>query len=428
MSKLLPDLLRAVISGTANVLLMSLLLQPKYSKKITALAMLGIWAANVGTAVLCYLGGNLTLLAKIDILLYTFLCFAVRPLFRDTFMQWLFSYVTAQNISSAVIILSFLASRPLPNPMYTNSLLRLLLFSVILFLLARYARPLYRQAVEHWTAYFVVAISIDIAINYYVLTSRDIVATFTEQAVPLLWILLIGTAAYISIFLSLRNIQREYLTREANQHIQAERDYLQLAAKNMARELSLMEEVSTQNRYAAHDRRHFNNVLLELLEGGKAEEAVALLRCQNQAVPRPNRVYCENAAVNAAVSHYAGLAEQEGISTAIALDIPAEPEVDSLALSMVISNLMENALQACRKLPKSTLPYLHFTCRNVGRLLLEMENPCAEDVKLDSEGLPTARESEHGIGSKSVLAFAKMNDGELLYKVENGVFRVQLIV
>ena len=263
MSQLLPNLLRAVISTTANVLLMMTLLQPKYSKKVTLLAMLGILAADLGTAIYCYLSGNLTLLSKVDIILFAVLCFAVRPLFKDTFMQWLFSYLTVQNISDVVIILSFIGSRHLPYPAYANSLLRIILFGAFLLILSRYVRPLYRQAVEHWMAYFTVALGIYITFNYYVLSS------------PLLLVIFIGFAAYGSILLSLKNLQREFRIKEENQKMQAEREYLQLAAGNMSRHLELMEEVSAQNSCAAHDRRHFNNVLLELLDQGKTGEATA---------------------------------------------------------------------------------------------------------------------------------------------------------
>lgn len=80
MSELFPDLLRAVISTTANVLLMMTLFQPKYSRKVTMLTMFGILSADLGTAIFCYLSGNLTLLSKLDIVLFAVLCFAVRPL------------------------------------------------------------------------------------------------------------------------------------------------------------------------------------------------------------------------------------------------------------------------------------------------------------------------------------------------------------
>jgi sensor histidine kinase regulating citrate/malate metabolism len=189
-----------------------------------------------------------------------------------------------------------------------------------------------------------------------------------------------------------------------------------------------MEEVSAQNSRAAHDRRHFNNVLLGLLEQGETGEAVALLQNQNQVVPKIGKVYCENPAINAAVCHYEGLAKQADIPAEITLDIPSNLSVDALEFSMVVSNLMENAIQACGILPKNQTPFLRFTCKNVGRLLMEIENPCIEGTTLDENGYPYANEEGHGIGSKSVAAFVKKYGGELLYKIENGVFRVRLLV
>jgi len=428
MSEHFPDFLRAVISTTANVLLMITLLQPKYSKKVTLLTMLGILAADLGTAVYCYLSGNLTMLAKIDMILFAVLCFAVRPLFKDTFMQWLFSYLTVQNISDAVIVLSFVGSRRLPYPVYANSILRFILFGAVLLILCRYVRPLYRQAVEYWTAYFAVALSINITFTYYVLFSDDIVLTLTEQAVPLLLLIFIGLAAYDSIFLSLKNLQREYRIKEENQKMQGEREYLQLATSNMSERLKFMEEVSAENSRAAHDRRHFNYMLLELLEKGENNDAVALLKKQNQAAPKISKVYCENHVVNAAVCHYAKLAEDSSIPTKIELDIPSSLMVDSLELSMAVSNLLENAIVACLKQSGSKSLYINFICRHMGRLLLEIENPCAESAVLDENGYPATIEAGHGIGSKSVIAFAKKYNGELMYKIEKGVFRVRLLV
>ncbi len=240
-------------------------------------------------------------------------------------------------------------------------------------------------------------------------------------------LVLLGLSIYIAIIHSLKTITKQYVMREANQKMQAEREYLQLAAGNMSQRLTHGGCIGKNSR-AAHDRRHFNNVLLELLEQEKTGEAAALLQNQNQMTQKISRVYCENPAVNAAVCHYAALAEQAGISTEIELDIPRELTVDSLELSMVVSNLLENAIQACGRLTDGTKHYLRFTCRSVGRLLLEMENPCGSDTALDENGYPFVSQKNHGIGSKSVIAFAKKYDGELIYKIEKGVFRVRLLV
>ena len=428
MSTYFPNFLRGAISMVANILLMMTVLHPKYSKKVTKLTMLGILTIEMGTAVYCYLNNNLTMLAKIDMIQFPILCFIIRPAFKDNFMQWLFSYLTVLNISQTVIVLSFIGSRILPYPIYANSILRILLYGIFCLVLSRYVRPLYKQAVEHWTAYFAIAFSINITFTYYVIFSKDIVLILTELAVPLLLVIFIGITAYVSIFLSLKNLQREYQVKEEHQKMEAEREYLQLAASNMSDRLKLMEEVSEQNSCAAHDRRHFNNMLLELLEQEEIQEAIALLKKQNQIAPKIGKIYCENPVVNAAVCHYAKLAEQSGILAEIELDIPRNLKVDSLELSMVVSNLMENAIAGCLKQSGSNRLYINFICRNMGRLLIEMENTCAEDIPLGDNGYPMTHEENHGLGSKSVIAFAKKYDGELIYQIQNGTFRVRLLV
>lgn len=428
MTQLIPSILRAVVSTTANVLLMMIFLQPKYSKKATFITMAFILVADLGTAIYCYVSGNLTMLSKIDVILFTVLCFAARPMFKDNFMQWLFSYLTVQNISDAVIIISFMLSRYFPYPIYTNTLFRLILFGIIITIFTLHIRPLYWKVLEHWTEYFAVALFIYITFSYYVLSSDDIIKTFTEQRIPLLLIILIGIASYSSIFLSLKNLQREFEINQENQKIQSEKEYMQLAANNMAQRLELMNKVSSQNMIYAHDRRHFNNVILELLEQKKDNEAITLLKNQTQIEPKMCRTYCENFAVNAAICHYDNLAQQIGINSEISIDIPEELPIDSLELSMVISNLMENAINACNPPTENQTPYIRFICKNIGRLIMEIENPCTKDIKFDENGYPITTKKGHGIGSKSIISFVKKYDGEILYTFENNIFRVRLLI
>jgi len=426
MPALFPDLLRSVITDVMLVLLLSTMATPKYkSKAIYIIATAIILVANVGANCYFYLSENYTAVFYVDLAMLVVIGVALKPLFADKIMQWCFSYITMVNIYVIVVFLSYMLSDIFPSPIYGIAYLRLILFSAIIFVFHRWVSALYRSVLDYWHIYLLpVAALLACLLSYFF--CGNVKETLTS--IPLSFVMLLGLSVYVSIIHSFKTITEQYAMREESRKMQAEREYLQLAAGNMSGRLKLMEEVSVQNSRAAHDRRHFNNVLLELLERGETGEAAALLQSQNQATPIISKVYCENPAVNAAVCHYAGLAEQAGIPAEIELDIPDNLNVDALGLSMVVSNLMENAIQACERLPKNQTPYLRFTCRSVGRLLLEIENPCAEGTVLDKNGYPVAREEGHGIGSKSVLAFAKKYDGELLYKIEKGVFRVRLLV
>jgi signal transduction histidine kinase len=427
MTSLFPDLLRAVVTDIMLVLLLSTMATPKYKSNFLYIFVTTIiLVVNVSANSYFYLAENYTAVFYVDLAMLIVIGVTLKPLFIDKTMQWCFSYITMLNIYIAVVVLSYILRNIFPNHVYGIVYLRLILFSVIIFVFHKWVSKLYRNVLDYWHIYILPIVSLLACFLVYFF-GGDIEEMLIKNYVPLLFLILLGLLVYVSIIHSLTTITKQYAMREENQKMQAEREYLQLAAGNMAHRLELMEEVSTQNSRAAHDRRHFNNVLLEFLEQGKTSEAAALLGNNDKAVTKVSRVYCENYTVNAAVSHYAHLAEQAGIQSEITLDIPSDLTIDALELSMVVSNLMENAIQACERLTKNQLPYIRFNSRSVGRLLLEMENPCAEGVILDENGYPVVVEEGHGIGSKSVIAFAKKYDGELLYKIENGVFQVRLL-
>jgi len=415
------NFLRGTVSAIANVVLFISLLQPKYGRNVTNLVMLAILTLNLSTAVYCYLTGNLTLLAKIDVVLFVLLCFAMRPFFRDSFMQWLFSYMTVMNVSFIVTILSFIFSRYLPYPAYANTVLRLFLFVAVILLFRKVLRPLYRQAAEHWAVFFYVAGSAFLAFSWLMFNSDDIVETLTVQAVPLLWLVLVTLAGYGSVFLGLKSVGAEYLLKQ-------DKTLLELSGESMKQRLSLMDEAVGQMRVVQHDQRHLNATLLELIQNGDVENAAALLRRQIAALPQKPVRYCDNITVNAAVSYYVALAEGRRIRCDLRLDIPEKLPFSELALSMTLSNLMENAIHACEKLDRQAERFFCVRAIYTGQLILEAENPYSGEVLLDENGYPTARDEGHGWGSESVRAFVRENSGELLYRVENGIFNVRLLI
>ncbi|WP_207184289.1 GHKL domain-containing protein [Rubrivivax gelatinosus] len=410
------------------MLLLWTMAMPKYrDPRIYIAATALILFANLGANYYFYLAGDYTAVFYVDLAMLLVIGIALKPLFIDSIMQWCFSYITMINIYAAVVFLSYYFREAFPDPAYGNTFLRLIFFAAAILAFRRWVSPLYRQVLDYWHIYILPASALLLCFLGHFL-GGDIRQMLTDRDSPLLFLSLLGLSVYIAIVHSLKTITGQYHLREQKLAVEAEREFLQLATTGMAARLQLMEAASLQNSRAAHDRRHLNRILSGLLERGQTAEAAALLQRDDRAGPGLAPAYCENAAVNAAVGHYAGLAEQAGIRTRIELDIPAELKVDALELAMVVANLLENALHACKRLPAGRPPVIRFICRHAGRLLLEIENSCGSDAALDAAGQPLARDAGHGIGSKSVAAFAKKHDAELLYRIENGLFRVRLLV
>lgn len=420
MKELLPDFLRAIVSTTMNVLLMISLLQPKYGKKVTRLAMLGILAADLGTAVYCYLSGNLTLLAKIDMVLFAVLCFAVKPLFKDTFMQWLFSYITIQNISDIVIIVSFIGSRHLPFPPYANVAIRLVLFVLFYWLLRYYVRPLYRQVVEHWNVFFYVALAVYITYTYVVVTSDDIVVTLTTQAIPLLLITAISVTAYISVFHSLKTLSEEHILREEKLRSDNRQELLQT-------ELATQESFVALAKQNRHDLRHHNALLADYLERGDVEGAKEYL-LQNDAhiTETALKQYCKNPVANAVLRIYARRAEGNGISLITETDVPEKLPLTAPETGELFSNLLENACEACEKMESGGLVAL--TVHTDDSLRLELRNSVPVQTVYDGAGLPLTTKASGGTGTRSVATIVQKYHGMLRFSQESDIFVTQMIL
>ena len=209
--------------------------------------------------------------------------------------------------------------------------------------------------------------------------------------------------------------------------LKADAEILEMAARNMKDRLLTTEELMRQDRALRHDRRHFEALLYSLLEDGKVDEAKECLNQRLSQEPHGAKRFCENTTVNAALTHYISLAEKEKIKVDASTNIPFDPGVDEMKLAIAISNLLENAIHACEKLPEGER-FMDITAKYKEQLLLEITNSCEKKVELDEEGHPFSNDEGHGIGTRSVLAFVSETDSEIRYIAEDNVFKVRMII
>jgi signal transduction histidine kinase len=412
------DIIRSVATNAMLVMLLFTLARSKFRARVQWAALIVIVCLNTSLNIWFYLQGDYTTLAKLDIVFFGFVGIIAKPLFQDRLMQWLFNCFMAFNIYAVTVILSLYLCVLFPYPQYAVTLLRVLLFGAAILLFRKHLRPLYRQAVERWDLYLSVSAGLFLNFAWYFLSGNNVTRMLRENAVPLLLLILLAVLLYLAAFLSLRKTLRETALLEENLKIQADRELTR-------HRLSLMDETVRQMSIAQHDRRHFNNTLLSLLDQGRTDKAADLIRRQSETLPRKPRSYCANVPVNAAVSYYAELARQQGINCDLRLDIPETLDVDELSLAMAVSNLMENAITAVSGLPAPQRS-LRLTAVYAGQLILESSNSYTGEVAFDENGLPVSTKKGHGTGSRSVADYVKKCGGELVYEAKDGLFRVRI--
>ena len=92
--------------------------------------------------------------------------------------------------------------------------------------------------------------------------------------------------------------------------------------------------------------RHQLNQISALAETGDLERLKSYLEKNISRIPDLGIHFCENHAADSVIGYYCALAKREGIPFYAKLDLPQTLPVDEINMCLVLSNLLENALEA----------------------------------------------------------------------------------
>ena len=214
------------------------------------------------------------------------------------------------------------------------------------------------------------------------------------------------------------------LTENAN--LRQENTLLQMEAKRYEEIKNYMAETRTMR----HDFRQHIAVLSELARAGKVGEILSYTEELNGRA-RSYISYCANDAVDAIVSHYDNKAQNENIKIEWSINLPAELPVKESDFCALFGNLIDNALNAVRKVKPENRKI-----KAVASMLTEkmpgisVENPFEGVLNFNADGLPerNSKSEGHGLGLISVSNIAKRYGGSLEINTDDNVFRAAVIL
>lgn len=200
---------------------------------------------------------------------------------------------------------------------------------------------------------------------------------------------------------------------------------LELSVKMTKERLLLLEGATTAINLERHDRKHINSVLLQLLKDGQTEKVIEYLDHSLEQNHIVTKNYCENITINAAISYYAEVCQRNEIKFVTSLDIPEKCVKDDMELCMALSNLLENAVNAAKRV-NDKHRFIQISALFTGQLLIEIKNSSLSDILFDSDGYPISLKENHGIGTKSVLTYIEKMNGEISYQLKENIFYVRI--
>ena len=176
-----------------------------------------------------------------------------------------------------------------------------------------------------------------------------------------------------------------------------------------------------------HDMRHFlSNVstLIENKDYARAQDYIQkVIEVTNKTAVHK---FCENKMINMIVSSYESRMKDRSIRFEANVAIPAELPCSELEITSILSNGLENAINAVSELEQVKRSILLTMCMNNNKLLLSIVNPYAYAPAF-KDGLPVSEAKGHGLGTKSIQYMTAKLNGNCHFTAENGMFTLRVV-
>ena len=185
-----------------------------------------------------------------------------------------------------------------------------------------------------------------------------------------------------------------------------------------------LEKSYRAQRSASHEFKHQLQVIGDLLEDGNTKEARAyIVQLQGQQTSRLFAANTGNTIVDAILNEKYQRARENGIDISYKVNDLSGLKLSTDALVVVLSNLLENAIEACCRLPEERRIECSLLLEE--SLFLSIRNT-APPVKIMDGKIETSKENkaEHGFGLPAVQRILKQLKGELVIDYSEPWFQI----
>lgn len=209
----------------------------------------------------------------------------------------------------------------------------------------------------------------------------------------------------------------------------------QLAARNyqltiQSVQMESMRRQIAATRQARHDLRHHIAVVDSYVTAGAYDKLHEYLRAYKEDLPEGGgAVLCANGTVNALLVYFRQMAEMSGVKYAVSADVPARSAFPEQTLAVLLGNLLENAMDACKDMGGGRGYVAAAVKETADTLFVQVENACVAAPVRDTDGTFFSTKHEgKGVGLASVQAIAEQYEGVMTVEADNGRFRVAVLL
>ncbi|MDE7272920.1 MAG: GHKL domain-containing protein [Lachnospiraceae bacterium] len=213
---------------------------------------------------------------------------------------------------------------------------------------------------------------------------------------------------------------------------------LQLSAERTRSQMNMYHNMQTQyeqQRRFLHDYKNQLNCIQGLLDCGQTKEASEYItRMTGTLRTQFGDINTNHTVVNVILNQKYQTARDRGATITFVINDLSELTMPEEDLVTLLTNLLDNAIEACEKFDEETSP-IHKIIQfkmviDEGQLILSIRNPVKEPLQIKNNTIVTSKKDTvyHGIGLLNVDSVVKKYHGTSVLKCEDGWFSFAMIL
>lgn len=208
--------------------------------------------------------------------------------------------------------------------------------------------------------------------------------------------------------------------------------YLKMQLENQINHYKELEKRNQDLKGFRHDLKNHLEILNRLLERKETDLAIKYIADMRESMQNRGRQIIDtgNPIIDAVLSEKIHIAQEQGICVKDDIFISKGIRIDSLDGCVLFGNIMDNAIEACNKIPQGEEKKIQIKMiSKTDMLICKFTNTINKKVLIDENLKTTKKNTEiHGIGVKNIRKTAEKYGGTVSFEKKEEEFEVSFVL
>ena len=265
--------------------------------------------------------------------------------------------------------------------------------------------------------------------GFYLSIKNSIISFKDNFDITVIRKLILQNIMIISVIL---NFTLEYLQKRANN-----KESINLLALELNMSLRYADTVKSRIsdiRKIKHDMSDHLNMINMFYEKGELVKMKNYLdELRGNITELKPLSYSDNIVTDYLLMYYSEQAKESGINYDANAVIGDNVGISDGELCSLVSNIIHNSVEACKRLPPDSRKYIRFyMVKKSSKLTIECENSCLPgSVTFDNDNIPLTvkkDKSSHGLGTSIIRNICENHHGAVVFDCSDSIFKLKAVI